>query len=204
MCINDACSFGRPSPLRGMGRLFISAPETQSTWNTKELSQHSQDKDDPGCMADLQSWHFKREIPFECWWHNTTIRLQGGRKFPKVEKLQGLYLEKTLQDICLYKSWGHVRAVWLWWRALADSAQNSSVGASARAAGSPRGWIAKELTQRPGDSALCLPDLSCASTQVTGPGLWVARKDRQMVDHLRDKHPWLLAMVTCFRFIPWK
>lgn len=94
MCINDACSFGRPSPLRGMGRLFISAPETQSTWNTKELSQHSQDKDDPGCMADLQSWHFKREIPFKCWWHNTTIRLQGGRKFPKVEKLQGLYLQK--------------------------------------------------------------------------------------------------------------
>lgn len=41
----------------------------------------------------------------------------------------------------------------------------------------------------PGDSALCLGDLSWASTEVTGPGFWVARKGRQMVDHLRDKHP---------------
>lgn len=35
MCVNDACSFGRPSTLRGMGRLFISltiAPETKNNF----------------------------------------------------------------------------------------------------------------------------------------------------------------------------
>lgn len=110
-----------------MGRLFISltvAPETQKNF----LRIHKRRM----IQSDLQSWHFKREIWFKRWWHNTTIRLQGGREFPKVEKLRGLHLEKILQYICLYKSWGHVRAMWLWWWALADSAQKTSVCALAR------------------------------------------------------------------------
>lgn len=54
------------------------------------------------------------------------------------------------------------------------------------------------------DSALCHSDLSWGFTEVTGPGFWVAWKNRQMVDHLSNNHPWLLAVLTCFRFISWK
>lgn len=49
------------------------------------------------------------------------------KKIPKLEKPRDLYLEKILQDNCLYKSWGHCRAVWLLWWTPADSAEKTSV-----------------------------------------------------------------------------
>lgn len=156
-------------------------------------------------MADLQSWHFKRDIPFKCWWHNTTIKLQGGRKFPEVEKPGGLHLKKnaarylSLQE--LRSRQGYVTVVVnTCWFCTANN-QHLCLGQG----GSPWGWIAKELTQRP--EWLCplspWPQLGFHRSQRT----WVpgpAWKNRQMVDHLRDGHPWLLAVVACFRFIPWK
>lgn len=155
-------------------------------------------------MSDLQSWHFKRDIPFKCWWHNTTIRLQGGTKFPKAEKPRGLHFKKMLQDTCLYKSWGHVRAVWLWWWTLADSAEKTGICAWARQEGAREGGLRRSSPSAPSGSALCHRDLSWASTGLKGPGLWGAWKNRQMVDHLRDNHLWLLAVLTCSRFIPRK
>lgn len=49
------------------------------------------------------------------------------KKIPKLEKPRDLYLEKNLQDDCLYKSWGHCRAVWQLWWTPADSAEKTSV-----------------------------------------------------------------------------
>lgn len=78
-------------------------------------------------QTDLQSEHFYREIPLQCWWHNMTIRLWGGGGGRSLEKPRGLYLEGSLQDTCLRKSWGHPRVVGpLWWMP-ADSAEKTSV-----------------------------------------------------------------------------
>lgn len=139
-------------------------------------------------MADLQSWHFKREIPFKCWWHNTTIRLQGGKKFPKVEKPRGLHLEKILQDNCLYKSWGHVRAMWLVVSTCWFCIENQHLCLGQGRKGACKGGLWSSSPCNPSDSALSHGDLSWGFTEVTGPGFWVAWKNRQIISGTTTFH----------------
>lgn len=90
MHLNDACSFGRPSSFRGMGRLFIFltiVPETQKKFLRIHMTRMVQAAW-LICEGGILRERFRLSAG------DTTIRLQEGRKFSTVEKPQGLYLGK--------------------------------------------------------------------------------------------------------------
>lgn len=102
------------------------------------------------------------------------------KKIPKLEKPWGLYLEKILQDNCLYKSWGHCRVVWLLWWTPADSAEKIGISDSTKATEGARDHrLRRSLPSALGDTALYHSDLSWDFPKVKGPGLWVAWKNWQ-------------------------
>lgn len=164
MCVNDACSLGRPSSLRGMGRLFISlatGPETQNNFLKIHKTRMIQ-----AAWLTCKAGNLRERFCLSA--GDITIRLQGGRKFLKLEKPQPYTLKK------FFKIFVFTRAEVM--SGLCDCGGEHLLILDRKLClgqgreGACKGRLQRSSSTAPSDSALCHCDLSWGFTEVTGSG----------------------------------